>query len=83
MRLLFFQSRTCRSCRRQKEEYEAKSPGVEIRAIDVADDDAPVLMRRYHVTDVPTSILVNDEGMVIEKWVDFIRSENIKSKVVA
>lgn len=83
MRLLFFQSRTCRTCRRQKEEFESKTPGVDVQAVDVTDSDAPVLMRRYHVTDVPTSILVNDDGMVVEKWVDFVRSENIKRKIVA
>lgn len=56
---------------------------MDVQAVDVTDSDAPVLMRRYHVTDVPTSILVNDDGMVVEKWVDFVRSENIKRKIVA
>ncbi len=83
MRILFFHSRTCRSCRRQREEFKTKPPGVEVKKIDVTDDDAPMLMRRYHVTDVPTSILVKDDGAVVRKWVDFIRSENIKEEIVA
>lgn len=81
MKLLFFHTRSCKTCRKQVEEFDAHKPTVPIDDCDIADEKTPVLMRRYHVTDVPTTILVKDDGMTLARWVDFISSERINNKI--
>lgn len=83
MKLLFFHSRTCRTCRKQAEELATHKPAVPVDDLDISDERTPVLMRRYRVTDVPTSILVKDDGTTIARWVDFIESERINNKIKA
>lgn len=83
MKLLFFHSRTCRTCRKQAEEFATHKPAVHVDDLDISDEGTPVLMRRYRVTDVPTSILVKDDGTTIARWVDFIESERINNKIKA
>lgn len=83
MKLLFFHSRTCRTCRKQAEEFASHKPAVPVDDLDISNEGTPVLMRRYRVTDVPTSILVKDDGTTIARWVDFIESERINNKIKA
>lgn len=79
MKLIFFHSPTCRTCKNQAEELEKEADGWDIQRVDVLTAEAPPLMRRYHITDVPTIIGVNSDGQAVKKWVDFTRFNKIKA----
>lgn len=84
MRLILFHSRTCKTCRTQTEEYETNAPLLTPEIIECfVDEEAPAMMRKFHITDVPTTILLDDQDKLIYKWVDFVRTERVNDLIEA
>lgn len=78
MNILFFHMKGCKTCKRQAEELDKKATGYDIKRVDCLSDEAPALMRRYRVTDVPCIILTNSMYQIVKKWVDYTPFEAIK-----
>ena len=81
MKLIFFHAPSCRTCKNQAEELDREAGGYDIQRVDVTSADAPTLMRRYHINDVPTIIGLNGKNQFVKKWVDFTRFDKIKAEM--
>ncbi len=79
MNLLFFHTKTCKQCRRQEEEFENNPPLLPIRKIDVFSEVGPSMMRKYHVHDVPSTLLVDECGRAIHVFFDFHSTLDMES----
>lgn len=83
MRLILFYSETCRTCKNQIKEFEETKPLLEVEKMECSSSDIPDLMKKYNVTDVPTTILISDEGALLYRWVDFVRTRMVNFVIEA
>lgn len=83
MKLLKFGAKWCGICRVLNKNLENFS-GCEVVKYDVDEIDED-LLQKYNIRNIPVSILVNDEGEEIKRWVglfnvneitDFFKGEN-------
>lgn len=81
MKLIYFYSKTCKQCRLQAEEFEKNPTSLELKKMWIYDDGAPCLCRKYRVTDVPTTVLVDDDGRMLHAFIDLHTTTDIEDWV--
>lgn len=92
MKLILFHSHTCRQCRNQVKEFTDNPPSIQLEMIDidegVENNDSSTFeriylsMRNYGITDLPTTVLLNDDNALIRKFIDFVETKEIEEKLL-
>ena len=75
MKLLLFKNSSCKTCQRQEELL--KQHGVQYVPLELFKNRD--LARRYGVTDVPTSLLVDDDNNVVKRYNFPLNSKQIEN----
>lgn len=75
MKLLLFKNSSCKTCQRQEELL--KQHGVQYVPLELFKNRD--LARRYGVTDVPTSLLVDNDNNVFKKYNFPLNSKQIEN----
>lgn len=78
IKLIYFYLKTCKECRRQEEEFEKHPPRYEMRRVEAYSEAGPPLMRKYRVTDVPTTVIVDECDRLIHMFIDFHTTTDIE-----
>lgn len=74
-----FYSPCCGQCKVVAKEFKDNPIDVPVEDINVMDN--PELAEKYNVRGLPTMILLNDKGEVVETWHGIVKSETINSKI--
>lgn len=78
MKLLQFKAVWCNPCKQQTKEFEENPVSVELRAIDIDDEDNDLdLVTKYNVRSIPTMLLMDDNDEIINRWTGFTKSSTI------
>lgn len=80
-RLMAFTANWCKCCREQKEKFIDWTPPVPLEVHDIDKPDSYKMTRKLSITDVPTTVLVRDDGQVIWKWVDVTEPKEIEDYI--
>lgn len=75
MKLLLFKNSSCNTCQRQEELL--KQHGVKYVPLELFKNRD--LARRYGVTDVPTSLLVDNDNNVVKRYNFPLNSKQIEN----
>ncbi len=78
MKLIYFYSKTCKTCRQQEAEFEAHVPSQPMRRVEITSEAAPCLMRKYKIMDVPTTLLTDDCDNAAHYFIDFHTTADIE-----
>lgn len=70
-KLLFFTASYCSACKAIKPivEKEAPEKGLELKLVDIDDDEGAYMADDYGVRSLPTLILLNPDGSEIKRAV--------------
>ena len=79
--LHLFTASWCKCCRQQKEKFADWVPPVKLFVHDIDSKDSFFKSKDYGITDVPTTVLVRDDGQVIWKWVDVTEPKEIENYI--
>lgn len=92
MKLILFHSHTCKQCRNQVKEFTDNPPSIQLEMVDidagVKDNDSSaferiyISMRNYGITDLPTTVLINDDNDLIRKFIDFVETKEIEENLL-
>lgn len=74
-----FYSPCCGQCRVVAREFKDNPINVPIEDINVVEE--PEIADKYNVKGLPTILLLNDKGEVLETWHGIVKSEVINSKI--
>lgn len=78
MKLLQFKAVWCSPCKQQTKEFEENPVSIELRAIDIDDEDNDLdLVTKYNVRSIPTMLLMDDNDEVMHRWTGFTKSSTI------
>lgn len=77
MKLLKFSASWCGPCRLQREEFQRNPVNVTLEEYDIDTPEASELVAKHNIRSIPTMILVDDEGNVLQRWVGVTKSEVI------
>lgn len=78
MKLLQFKAVWCSPCKQQTKEFEENPVSIELRAIDIDDEDNDLdLVTKYNVRSIPTMLLMDDNDEVMYRWTGFTKSSTI------
>lgn len=76
MKLIKVYSKTCGPCKvLEKNLIES---GIQYDSVDIASDEGDEIVDKYNIRNVPTLLLVDDNGTLINKHVGILNSEEIK-----
>ena len=76
MKLIKVYSKTCGPCKvLEKNLIES---GIQYDSVDIASDEGDEIVDKYNIRNVPTLLLVDDNGTLINKHVGILNSEKIK-----
>ena len=75
MKLLLFKNSSCKTCQRQEELL--KQHGVQYVPLELFKNRD--LARRYGVTDVPTTLLVDNDNNVVKRYNFPLNSKQIEN----
>lgn len=76
MKLYKFYASWCGPCKQQTKEFEENPVDIELEAINIDEDDKG-LTTKYGIRSIPTTILIDENSSVIQKWVGFTKSSTI------
>ena len=76
MKLIKVYSKTCGPCKVL--EKNLVESGIQYDSIDIASDEGDEIVDKYNIRNVPTLLLVDDNGTLINKHVGILNSEEIK-----
>lgn len=79
MKVLKFYAPWCGQCKVLTKELEKNPISVPIENINVEDNEE--LVNKYDVQGLPTLILVDKDGAVLNTWYGFTKSEVINNKI--
>ena len=79
MKVLKIYSETCGPCRVLEKNLQAA--GISHENIDVDSEQGEELVSKYEIRTVPTLILVDDEGHVINRYTGVMNVEELKDFV--
>lgn len=65
-----FTAAWCKSCREQKEKFIDWKPAVPLFVHDIDKKESFFKARELKVTDVPTTVLLSEDGTPVQKWID-------------
>lgn len=70
-KLLFFTASYCSACKAIKPivEKEAPEKGLELKVVDIDDDEGAYMADDYGIRSLPTLILLNPDGSEIKRAV--------------
>ena len=74
-----FYSPCCGQCKVVAKEF--KDPPINASVEDINVMENPEVADRYSVKGLPTILLLNDDGEVVETWHGIVKSEVINNKV--
>lgn len=71
MKMLYFEGSFCPACRalRPVVERESAEKGVDVKFIDCDSDEGIVMCEEWHVRNLPTLILVDENGNEVKRAV--------------
>lgn len=81
MKLLKFGSQCCGPCKIMEEKFKKKPLSIAYHSLDVEDDSNEELIIQYTIKNLPTMILVNDEGVELERWNGIVNPELIEKTI--
>lgn len=79
MKILKFYSPCCGQCKVVAKEFKDHPIDVPVEDINIIEN--PELADKYGVMGLPTILLLNDDGEIVETWHGIIKSEVINNKV--
>lgn len=82
MKLLDFSAPWCGQCRVQASKLKA-TPITSVEVEEINCEEQEDLAFKYGVRNLPTMILVDDEGNQLKKWVGITSPEKIKEAITA
>lgn len=77
MILYKFYASWCNPCKQQTKEFEENPVNAEVYPIDIDEETDNELQVKYNVRSIPTIILTDNDGNVIQKWIGFTKSSVI------
>lgn len=77
MKLLQFRASWCGPCKVQTKEFEENPVNVPVEVISIDDEDGYELAEKNNVRHIPTMILLDDNGEVLQRWTGVTKSETI------
>lgn len=77
MKLIKVFSKTCGPCKVL--DKNLKESGVEYDSVDIESDEGDNLIEKYNIRNVPTLLLVSDDGTLVDKHVGVLNVEAIKN----
>lgn len=80
MKVLKFYAEWCGPCKVLGQKLEAANLPVPVTEIDVEDNDD--LVREYNIRNVPVTILLDDEGNAVKRWVGIFDINELKQLLV-
>lgn len=82
MKVLFFTASWCGNCRAIKPlvEKEAPEKGVDVKYVDCDSDEGIVMCEDWHVRNLPTLILVDENGNEVKRAVGSTAWKEINEK---
>lgn len=69
----------CGQCKVLAKEFLKNPIDVEFEDINIEENEE--LIERYNIKNLPTTILTDADGNVLERWVGIIKSEDINNKI--
>lgn len=80
MKILKFYSNSCGPCKVMSKEL-AKLKGIEIVDYDATDENNVEILDKYKVLSIPTIIVVDDKGDIINRFGGIVPIEKIKEVI--
>ena len=77
MKILKFYADWCAPCKGLVQKLESANLPIPITEIDVEDNDA--LVKEYGIRNVPVTILLDDQGNLVKRWVGIFDINELKS----
>lgn len=74
-----FYSPCCGQCKVMAREFKDNPIDVPVEDIDIME--SPEVAEKYNVKGLPTILLLNDNGKVVETWHGIVKSEVINNKI--
>lgn len=81
MKLIKFSADWCGPCKMQHKEFEEHPIDCELQEVDIDSDEGERLVPKYEVRSIPTMLLLDDEGTILETWHGFTKSEVINESI--
>lgn len=81
MRILKFGSQCCGPCKVMEEKLKKNPPSIEYQSLDVEDDSNEELISQYNIKNLPTMILVDNNGTELERWNGIVNPELIEKSI--
>ena len=80
MKLLFFTASYCSACKALKPivEKEAPTKGYELKYVDTNTDEGAIMVDDFNIRNLPTLILVDEQGNEIKRAVGNTAWKEIK-----
>ena len=77
MKVLLFKDSNCDLCKLMQHELMDNPPKADVKIIHVGRENSPEELLEYGVDWYPTTLLLNDEGTIINRFEGFIDSKSI------
>lgn len=81
MELLLFSSTTCLPCRKAKELFKARNFPYKEILVDEGENEK--LVEKYQVASLPTLVLVDGQGVELEKVSGFVQKKYLDMAVLS
>ena len=79
-------SKTCAPCFLFAETFKKASEleqykEIEFKTLDVTDDDSPILIEKYNIRNVPTTLMLDEDNELIYKLIGNIPLDDFTSVI--
>lgn len=80
MKILKFFSRTCGPCKQMSKTLE-QVHGVEIKDLDIENEENIELIHKYNIRSVPTIIILDNNNRIIREFKGIVALDEIQSAI--